>query len=105
MLGGGFDVRVSQDGTRSFAVMCGPEGKLKTIGRFPSMNLKTARQEAQRYLLELPKLSATPASAPSRSQTLSVPSSHVHPTFFPRESREGGWPHGTHIESEEVSIA
>ena len=46
----GFGVRVSQGGTKAFVVMFGKERKLKTIGRYPAMSLKTARREAQLLL-------------------------------------------------------
>jgi integrase len=46
----GFGVRVSQGGTKSFVVMYGKDRKLKTIGRYPAMSLKTARREAQLLL-------------------------------------------------------
>lgn len=42
----GFGVRVSQGGSKTFVMMKGKERKLITIGRYPTMSLKTARQEA-----------------------------------------------------------
>lgn len=42
----GFGVRVSQGGTKSFVVMYGKERRLKTLGRYPAMSLKTARRAA-----------------------------------------------------------
>lgn len=53
--GHGFGVRVSQGGSKSFVVMYGTDRRLKTLGKYPSMTLKTARQEAQKV-----KLSDTP---------------------------------------------
>jgi integrase len=46
----GFGVRVSQGGTKSFVVMYGPKRELKTIGRYPAMSLKEARQAANLHL-------------------------------------------------------
>lgn len=48
---GGFGVRVSQGGSKSFVVMFGEKRQLKTIGRYPAMSLKSARIAAQRFLV------------------------------------------------------
>lgn len=42
----GFGVRVSQGGSKSFVIMQGKERRLTTLGKYPAMSLKTARQEA-----------------------------------------------------------
>lgn len=46
----GFGVRVSQGGSKSFVVMYGEKRRLKTLGRYPSMTLKAARQEAMAFI-------------------------------------------------------
>jgi integrase len=52
----GFGVRVSQGGSKSFVMMKGKDRKLHTIGRYPAMSLKTARQEALRLkVVDTPK--------------------------------------------------
>jgi integrase len=48
--GNGFGVRVSQGGTKSFVVMYGTDRRLKTLGRYPAMTLKTARRAAIEYI-------------------------------------------------------
>ncbi|MEL6644078.1 MAG: integrase family protein [Pseudomonadota bacterium] len=53
--GDGFGIRVSQGGSKSFVVVYGPDRRLKTLGRYPAMSLKTARREAQ-----IQKLTDTP---------------------------------------------
>ena len=50
---GGFGVRVSQGGTKSFIVMYGKQRRLHTIGRYPSKTLKEARTEAKTFLSNL----------------------------------------------------
>ncbi len=45
---GGFGIRVSQGGSKSFVVMFGKRRQLKTIGRYPDMKLADARREAKR---------------------------------------------------------
>lgn len=59
----GFGVRVSQGGSKSFVVMYGKERRLKTIGKYPAMSLKTARKEAQTFLA-----APTPSQAPISTQ-------------------------------------
>lgn len=49
--GGGLGVRVSQGGSKSFVLMHGEDRRLRNIGRYPSMSLKTARREAQQLKL------------------------------------------------------
>ena len=49
----GFGVRVSQGGTKSFVVVYGANRQRHTIGRYPAINLKAARQEAKRLQAEL----------------------------------------------------
>lgn len=44
----GFGVRVSQGGSKTFVLMHGKERRLTTLGKYPAMSLKTARQEALR---------------------------------------------------------
>lgn len=51
---GGFGVRVSQGGSKSFVVMYGKERRLKTLGRYPAMSLKIARKQAQKYIVSVP---------------------------------------------------
>jgi integrase len=43
----GFGVRVSQGGTKSFVVVYGPNRTRKTIGRYPTVSLKQARDKAK----------------------------------------------------------
>lgn len=43
----GFGVRVSQGGTKSFVVVYGPNRTRKTIGRYPTITLKQARDKAK----------------------------------------------------------
>ena len=61
--GGGFGVRVSQGGKKTFVVMYGPDRRLKTLGEYPAMSLKMARREAQ-----LVKLTDTPQQRLERTQ-------------------------------------
>lgn len=42
----GFGIRVSQGGSKSFVVMYGTDRRLKTLGKYPSMSLKNARDAA-----------------------------------------------------------
>ncbi|MEX1234374.1 MAG: integrase family protein [Roseovarius sp.] len=44
----GFGVRVSQGGSKSFVLMSGKERRLTTIGKYPAISLKEARQAAKR---------------------------------------------------------
>ncbi|MGI1661359.1 tyrosine-type recombinase/integrase [Palleronia sp. KMU-117] len=61
---GGFGVRVSQGGSKTFVMMKGKERKLFTIGRYPAMSLKSARQEALRLkVTETPKQALQSLSA------------------------------------------
>jgi len=48
----GFAVRVSQGGTKTFALMVGKDRQLITIGRYPVISLQDARTEAKRLLAE-----------------------------------------------------
>ncbi|WP_167647445.1 tyrosine-type recombinase/integrase [Mameliella alba] len=43
----GFGVRVSQGGAKSFVVVYGPNRTRKTIGRYPTISLKQAREKAK----------------------------------------------------------
>lgn len=43
----GFGVRVSQGGSKSFVVVYGPNRTRKTIGRYPTVSLKQARDKAK----------------------------------------------------------
>lgn len=49
---GGFGVRVSQGGTKSFVVVQGKECRMTTIGQFPVITLAQARTEAKRLMAE-----------------------------------------------------
>jgi hypothetical protein len=46
----GFGVRVSQGGAKSFVIMYGEKRRLKTLGRYPTKALKTARKDALAFL-------------------------------------------------------
>lgn len=46
---GGFGIRISQR-SKSFVVMYGKRRRLKTLGRYPAISLKTARRQAQTFL-------------------------------------------------------
>ena len=48
----GFGVRVSQGGAKSFVVVYGPNRIRKTIGRYPTISLKQARDKAKELLAE-----------------------------------------------------
>jgi len=48
----GFGVRVSQGGTKSFVFVHGTNRKRHTIGRYPDISLKKARQKAKRILAD-----------------------------------------------------
>ncbi len=56
---GGFGVRVSQGGSKTFVVMYGKDRSLKSIGRYPAVSLKTARSQSNHFLA---------MKVPSRSQ-------------------------------------
>lgn len=43
----GFGVRISQGGTKTFIVLCGPKRKRFSIGRYPNMSLAKARARAK----------------------------------------------------------
>src|SRR5262245_7004648 len=47
-----FGCRVSQGGTRTFVVQSGFDRQLITIGRYPTITLAAAREEARRILAE-----------------------------------------------------
>lgn len=57
----GFGVRVSQGGTKTFVAVRGTERKWTTIGRYPDMSLKDARQAA-RLILPPPPPGTAPKS-------------------------------------------
>ncbi|WP_299771183.1 tyrosine-type recombinase/integrase [uncultured Tateyamaria sp.] len=48
----GFGIRVSQGGAKSFVVMYGPNRTRRTIGRYPTVSLKQARDKAKELLAE-----------------------------------------------------
>lgn len=48
----GFGIRVSPAGAKSFVVMTGKDRKLTTLGRYPSISLKNARDEAKRVQMD-----------------------------------------------------
>lgn len=48
----GFGIRVSQGGAKSFVVVYGPNRTRKTIGRYPTVSLKQARDKAKELLAE-----------------------------------------------------
>lgn len=50
----GFGCRVSLHGTKSWVIMTGRDRRLTTFGRWPEMNLKTARIEARKLLTAPP---------------------------------------------------
>lgn len=56
----GFGVRVSQGGTKTFVAVRGTERKWTTLGRYPDMSLKEARQAARLVVAPAPP-SAKPA--------------------------------------------
>jgi integrase len=49
----GFGIRISQGGAKSFILVEGPNRQRHTIGRYPTLALKTARNEAKRLKAEL----------------------------------------------------
>lgn len=49
---GSFGVRVSQGGAKSFVVVYGPNRTRKTLGRYPTVSLKQARDKAKELLAE-----------------------------------------------------
>lgn len=65
--GEGFGIRISQGGTKTFVQMYGKERKLLTIGRYPAMSLKTARQQAKLALLT--PQSSKPSNSLSEART------------------------------------
>lgn len=89
----GFGVRVSQGGTKSFVVMYGRERRLKTLGRYPAMSLKTARRAAQAILddpnhQERPKtLSEALSAYLSECETRLRPSTVASYAFYLRPLR------------------
>lgn len=48
----GFGVRVSHGGSKSFVVVYGPNRTRKTIGRYPAVSLKQARDQAKKLVAE-----------------------------------------------------
>lgn len=66
----GFGVRVSQGGSKSFVVMYGEKRRLKTLGRYPDLSLKEAREQAKHVQSE-PKLKDTADHAKLRSVSFS----------------------------------
>lgn len=49
---GNFGLRVSQGGSKSFVVVYGPNRTRKTLGRYPTISLKQARDKAKELLAE-----------------------------------------------------
>ena len=49
---GNFGVRISQGGAKSFVVVYGPNRTRKTLGRYPTISLKQARDKAKELLAE-----------------------------------------------------
>ena len=49
----GFGLRVSQGGAKTFVLIEGPNRQRHTIGRYPTLALKTARNQAKRLKAEL----------------------------------------------------
>jgi len=49
----GFGLRVSQGGTKSFVVVHGVNRQRETLGRYPTISLKQARDKAKRMLAEI----------------------------------------------------
>ncbi len=49
----GFGVRVSRGGTKSFVLVHGANRRRTTLGRYPAISLKNARDEAKQLLAEL----------------------------------------------------
>jgi len=49
----GFGVRVSQGGTKSFVVVHGANRQRETLGRYPTISLKEAREKAKQMLAEI----------------------------------------------------
>ncbi|WP_415404081.1 tyrosine-type recombinase/integrase [Tateyamaria sp. SN3-11] len=50
---GNFGVRISQGGAKSFVVVYGPNRTRKTLGRYPIISLKQAREKAKELLAEV----------------------------------------------------
>ncbi|MEL6465505.1 MAG: tyrosine-type recombinase/integrase [Pseudomonadota bacterium] len=48
-----FGVRISQGGAKSFVVVYGPNRTRKTLGRYPTISLKQAREKAKELLAEV----------------------------------------------------
>lgn len=51
--GQGFGVRVSCGGSKTFVVVYGKDRRLQSLGRYPAVSLKAARQDAQKFLATL----------------------------------------------------
>jgi len=60
--GQGFGVRVSCGGSKTFVMVYGKDRRLKSLGRYPAVSLKAARQEAQKFLATL-----SPGTKPDKS--------------------------------------
>jgi len=63
-------VRVSQGGGKSFVLMHGKRRRLKTLGKYPSMSLKDACQEALRFLVEGDAKQDVYPSEPTKSSSV-----------------------------------
>jgi len=63
----GFGVRVSQGGSKTFVAVLGKRRSYKTIGKYPAVSLKTARQEAKRLAVTH---SSNPLERPATSHSV-----------------------------------
>src|SRR5262245_51345661 len=48
----GFNLRVSQRGTKTFTLVLGTDRRRVTLGRYPSLSLQEARRKAHRLVAE-----------------------------------------------------
>lgn len=79
----GFGIRCSRK-SKSFFVMYGAERRLKTLGKWPELSLKEARQAARQLLATPPKIRTTPGFAEMRERFLSDCRSRLRPTTVER---------------------
>lgn len=68
----GFGIRVSQGGTKTFVVVCGPKRQRRSIGRYPEVSLREARARAKGIQSEF---------------ALESPFEHVRPELGFKEAR------------------
>lgn len=64
---GGFCIRVSQGGAKTFIVLLGKQRKRKSIGRYPEISLSDARREAKRLQADVQNIIATKNGLPKIS--------------------------------------